>query len=148
MRELLTIAIFFVSVFSYGQMDNPVKWTTAVEKISEEEIELIAIVTLEDEWHIYSQKMEEGGPVATSFSFRGDQRYIKKGNTEEEEGHIVNDEIFAMSIKYFNNTAVFKQRIRLNTNEKFIIKGTVEYMVCSNESCLPPEEVALSFQVN
>ncbi|WBX71669.1 protein-disulfide reductase DsbD domain-containing protein [Tenacibaculum retecalamus] len=82
------------------------------------------------------------------FSFTGDQRYLKKGNTKEGEGHVVDDEVFEMRIKYFDNKAVFKQRIRLKTNEKFIIKGTVEYMVCSGENCLPPKEIDLSFVIN
>lgn len=147
MKELLIIAAFIVNIVSYGQ-GNPVKWTTTVERISAEEIELMAIATIDDDWHIYSQKIEEGGPVATSFSFKVDKRYTKQGKTKEEDGHIVDDEVFNMQIKFFEMETVFKQRIKLKTKEKFVIKGTVEYMVCSNESCLPPEEVALSFEIN
>ncbi|CAM1334731.1 Cytochrome C biogenesis protein [Tenacibaculum aestuariivivum] len=140
--------MFLVCLISYGQIHNPVKWTTIVERISDYESELIAIATLDDEWHIYSQEIGEGGPIPTLFSFAGDKRYLKKGNTKEEEGYIIDDEIFNMRIKYFDNKAVFKQRVRLKTNEKFVIKGTVEFMVCSNETCLPPKEVDLSFAIN
>lgn len=147
MRELLNIAIFIVSIVSYGQ-GNAVKWTTTTERISAEEIELIVIATLEDEWHIYSQEIAEGGPVATSFSFKLDKRYTKKGNTKEEEGHVVDDEVFDMQIKFFEVETVFKQRIKLKTKDKFVINGSVEYMACSDESCLPPENIALSFKIN
>lgn len=148
MKKLVSVLLFIISIVSYGQIHNPVKWTTSIKKISNQEIELIATATLDDEWHIYSQEIPQGGPIPTLFSFKGDKRYLKKGNTKEGEGHIVDDEMFDMRIKYFDEKAVFKQRIKLKTQEKFIIKGTVEYMVCSDENCLPPKEEDLSFTIN
>ncbi|MBE7628659.1 protein-disulfide reductase DsbD domain-containing protein [Tenacibaculum piscium] len=148
MSKLILLFTFIISVTCYGQIENPVKWSTKVEKISDKESELIAVATLENQWYIYSQKIDKGGPIPTLFSFTGDKRYMKKGNTKEGKGLVANDEIFEMHIKYFENKAIFTQRVRLKTNEKFTIKGTVEYMVCSKESCLPPEEVALSFKIN
>ncbi len=148
MKKLVTVLLFIISLVSYGQIHNPVKWTTSVKKISSQEFELIATVILDDEWHIYSQEIPDGGPIPTLFSFTGDKRYLKKGNTKEGQGHVVNDEMFDMRIKYFDEKAVFKQRIRLKTDEKFIIKGTVEYMACSDENCLPPKEEDLSFTIN
>ena len=148
MKKIIIALIFLVSLVSYGQIHDPVKWTTSVKKISDKEYELITVATLDNEWHIYSQEIPKGGPIPTLFSFKGDQRYLKKGNTKEGEGHIVDDEIFDMRIKYFDNKAIFKQRVRLKTKEKFTINGTVEYMVCSGENCLPPKEVDLSFAIN
>ena len=148
MKKLVSVLLFIISLVSYGQIHSPVKWTTSVKKISNQEIELIATAILDDEWHIYSQEIPKGGPIPTLFSFIGDKRYLKKGNTKEDEGHVVDDEMFDMRIKYFDKKAVFKQRIRLKTQEKFIIKGTVEYMVCSDENCLPPKEEDLSFMIN
>ncbi|WP_232771622.1 protein-disulfide reductase DsbD domain-containing protein [Tenacibaculum sp. Bg11-29] len=148
MKKLITILLLVASFVAYGQIHNPIKWTTSVKKISEKESELIATATLDSDWHLYSQEIPTGGPIPTSFSFSGDKRYLKKGNTKEEEGHVVDDEIFQMRIKYFDNKAVFTQRVRLKTNEKFTINGTVEYMVCSGENCLPPKEIDLSFKIN
>ena len=148
MKKLVSILLFVISFVSYGQIHNPVEWETSVKKISSQEIELIATATLDNEWHIYSQEIPKGGPIPTLFSFSGDKRYLKKGNTKEGEGHVVDDEMFDMRIKYFSKKAIFKQRIRLKSEEKFIIKGTVEYMVCSDENCLPPKEEDLSFAIN
>ncbi|MGB1042311.1 MAG: protein-disulfide reductase DsbD domain-containing protein [Tenacibaculum sp.] len=148
MRKIIIALLFIVSISSYAQMHNPVKWSTSVKKISDKESELIVTATLQKEWHIYSQEIPKGGPIPTLFTFTGDQRYMKKGNTKEGEGITVDDKMFDMKIKYFDDKAIFKQRIRLKTQEKFTIKGTVEYMVCSGENCLPPKEVDLSFNVN
>lgn len=148
MKKVFLFLALAISIASYAQMHNPVKWTTSVNKISDKESELIAIASIEKEWHLYSQEIPKGGPIPTLFSFTGDKRYLKKGNTKEDEGHVVDDEVFEMKIKYFDDRAVFKQKIRLKTNEKFTINGTVEYMVCSGENCLPPKEVELTFNVN
>lgn len=148
MKKIIIALLFIVSISSYAQMHNPVKWSTSVKKISDKESELIVTATLQKEWHIYSQEIPKGGPIPTLFTFTGDQRYMKKGNTKEGEGITVDDKMFDMKIKYFDDKAIFKQRIRLKTQEKFTIKGTVEYMVCSGENCLPPKEVDLSFNVN
>ncbi len=148
MKKVLLFLAIAISYVSYAQVYDPVKWTTSVKKISDKESELIATANIEKEWHLYSQEIPKGGPIPTLFSFTGDQRYLKKGNTKEEEGHTVDDDMFDMRIKYFDNKAVFTQKIRLKTNEKFTINGTVEYMVCSGENCLPPKEVELTFKVN
>ncbi len=148
MKKVLLFLAIAISTVSYAQVHDPVKWTTSVKKISDKESELIAIASIEKDWHLYSQEIPKGGPIPTLFSFTGDQRYLKKGNTKEDEGHVVDDEVFEMRIKYFDNKAVFTQKVRLKTTEKFTINGTVEYMVCSGENCLPPKEVELTFNVN
>jgi len=35
----------------------------------------------------------------------------------------------------------------LLSNEKLSIEGTIEFMVCDDEFCLPPTEVDISFEV-
>ncbi|MBA6155874.1 cytochrome C biogenesis protein [Tenacibaculum sp. S7007] len=148
MRKVLLFLALAISYVSNAQVHDPVKWKTSVKKISDKESVLIATANIEADWHLYSQEIPKGGPIPTLFSFTGDQRYLKKGNTKEGEGHTVDDDMFDMRIKYFDNKAVFTQKIRLKTTEKFTINGTVEYMVCSGENCLPPKEVELTFKVN
>ncbi len=148
MRNLFLILLLAVGSTLFAQVHDPVKWSTSVKKISDKEAELIAVATIQKDWHLYSQEIPKGGPIPTLFTFEGDSRYLKKGNTAEPEGHVVDDPIFEMKIKYFDTKAVFTQKIRLKTAEKFTVKGAVEYMVCTGENCLPPKEVALTFNVN
>ncbi|WGH75047.1 protein-disulfide reductase DsbD family protein [Tenacibaculum tangerinum] len=148
MKNIFLLLFLAVGSASFAQVHNPVKWSTSVKKISDNEAELIATATLQNDWHLYSQEIPEGGPIPTLFTFEGDSRYLKKGNTKEEEGHVVDDPVFEMKIKYFDTKASFTQRIRLKTTEKFTVNGSVEYMVCTGENCLPPKEVALTFNVN
>ncbi len=52
-----------------------------------------------------------------------------------------------MQIKYFENSAVFKQRIKTKTAKKFKVEASVEFMVCDDANCLPPTEVDLNFDL-
>ena len=148
MKKLIFIFLLTVCGFSYAQIHNPVKWTTSVKKISDKESELIVTATIKYDWHLYSQNIPKGGPLPTVFTFKGNENYLKKGNTTEGDGHVVDDPVFEMKIKYFDTKAIFKQKIRLKSQNTFKINGTVEYMVCTGENCLPPKEIDLEFTVN
>ena len=52
-----------------------------------------------------------------------------------------------MRIKYFGKKANFKQRIKLKTQEAFIVNAVVEFMVCNDTQCLPPTEIDLVFNL-
>ncbi|MFD2827221.1 protein-disulfide reductase DsbD family protein [Leeuwenhoekiella polynyae] len=128
-----------------AQVVDPIKWTTETEKISDTEYLLISKATLDVGWHLYSQQVPDGGPVATSFMYddsNGDFRIV--GNTKEEEGKVIQDPVFEMEIKYFENSAIFKQKIEV-IEEVERIQAFVEYMVCDDTRCLPPEEEELTF---
>ncbi|KJD34494.1 cytochrome C biogenesis protein [Tamlana nanhaiensis] len=143
---LLVIAVVCFSL-GHAQILEPVKWSTSVKKISDSEYELTATATIETGWHLYSQQVPEGGPIATTFTYASTKDYLKKGNTSEEKGHTVNDPIFEMEIKYFENKANFKQRIKLKSKAPFTVNGTVEFMVCDDSRCLPPTEADLVFNI-
>lgn len=148
MKHILTLVIVtLINLNSFSQILEPVKWTTSVKKTSDTEAVLIATASIDDNWHLYSQSVPEGGPVATSFSFEGSSNYLKKGNTSESEGLIIDDPVFNMKIKYFATKAIFKQRIKLKTQQAFTVKSAVVFMVCDDARCLPPTEVDLQFEV-
>ncbi len=130
-----------------AQIVDPIKWSTSVKKISDTDYELIATATIDSGWHLYSQNVPEDGPIPTTFTFKSDTNYVKKGNTKEGEGHTINDPVFDMKIKFFENKATFKQRIKILKATKKIT-GEVEFMVCDDTQCLPPTTVDLEFGLN
>ena len=147
MKKLILIFALTLYAMGYSQIENPVKWTTSVQKISETEYTLISKATIERGWHLYSQNVPENGPIPTSFIYDDSSgNFSIVGNTQEDKGHIIDDPVFGMKIKFFENAAVFKQKITLLKNES-VIKGFVEFMVCDDEKCLPPTEVDLVFKL-
>lgn len=150
MKKLLaiTLLLFAFSSSLKAQIYDPITWETSVEKISDSEFDLIIKAVLEDKWHLYSQIIPDDGPIPTSFSFVPDKEsYQLSGKTLEGEGHEGFDQVFEMNIKYFENEAVFKQRVILLTDAEIEIKGEVSFMVCDDQNCLPPTEEPLSFKL-
>lgn len=141
------MAFFTLVNSSFAQIHDPVKWSTSVVKISDTEYDLIATATIEAKWHLYSQNVPADGPIPTSFLFKKSADFKVVGKTSEEKGHTVHDPVFDMEIKYFENKATFKQRIKINNSKAFKILGEVEFMVCDDSSCLPPTVIDLAFLI-
>lgn len=148
MKKIIFLFTLLCFTISNAQIFEPVKWATSVEKVSDTEYKLISKASIETGWHLYSQSVPEGGPIPTTFIFINDNNSLEFiGKTIEEEGHTVDDPVFGMKIKFFENHATFVQHVKVpeNTNK---VSGTVEFMVCDDERCLPPTEVDLVFNLN
>lgn len=143
---LLFISFLFVTT-SVAQIENPVKWSTTIEKTSDKEALLVMTATIQKGWHLYSQFIADGGPIKTTFAFEPNANYKTIGNVSEGKAVEYFDKNFEMQLKYFGDKAVFKQKIALLSNNKFSIKGSVEFMVCDDEKCLPPDLVELNFDI-
>ena len=154
MKKLLGLIFLFWAVASYAQFPDPnakiydpVKWTFSSEKLNDNEYNLIITAKIEKGWHVYSQFIEEGGPIPTSFKFQPSSDYKLVGKvTESPKAVTAFDKNFNMQIAWHKDQVVFKQKVSLlvpQTN----IAGTLEFMVCNDERCLPPAEVEFTIAI-
>lgn len=145
MKKFFFLFVFVFSTFtSFSQIFNPIKWKTNVEKISDTEFNLVTTATIDTGWHMYAQEVPKGGPRPTVFTYKPNDSYELIGNTSEDVGITKNDKTFKMVIKYFENKAVFKQKIKLLKSTS-TINADVQFMVCDDERCLPPKVKELTF---
>ena len=116
--------IIFINFFqSNSQVLQPVKWKFSCKRISANEAELIFAAKIDKTWHLYSQFMDEGGPIPTKFD-------ITKSNNFEMIGLVSEfpkpteefDKSFNMKVKFFSLKATFKQKIKILNQSPFIIK--------------------------
>ncbi|MDC1105848.1 protein-disulfide reductase DsbD family protein [Prolixibacteraceae bacterium] len=146
----LIVSLLFLSVLPiFAQILEPVKWEFSKSAISETEYELVFSATIEDGWHLYSTDIPDGGPVRTSFSFDNKSDFKILGSIQqvpEPEKHF--DPTFQMDLSWFSHEATFVQRIEVPEGKMLDIKGHVEFMVCNDETCLPPTEIEYSFVIN
>jgi thiol:disulfide interchange protein len=144
---LKIFTVLLISIISAGistaQIIQPVKWKTSVEKTSDKEAVLVATATIDKGWHF----IPDGGPIKTTFTFEPSTNYKTVGSVAEGKAIEYFDKNFEMQLKYFGDKAVFRQKINLLSNAKFSISGTVEFMACDDEKCLPPELVDLKFDI-
>jgi Disulphide bond corrector protein DsbC len=64
----------------------------------------------------------------------------------KELGNLVNkyEEVFELTLQYFEGKVDFVQTVRLKTKVKTNLSGSLEYMACNNSQCLPPATVPFS----
>jgi hypothetical protein len=138
--------ISIISTASYAQILTPVKWSYGAKKIDNEQAVVFIKATIDKGWHIYSQHVADGGPIKTSFRFDKSDDYTLNGNTSEPKAVSKYEKAFSMSVRYFEQSVVFQQKIKFK-NGQALVNGTLNYMVCSNKQCLPPEDVEFSIPV-
>lgn len=131
-----------------AQIYDPVKWSYSAEKINEKEADLLITAKIEKGWHLYSQFIDEGGPIPTSFKFNSSPDFKLIGKVSESPKAVkAYDKNFDMEIAWHKNQVVFKQRISFNKPiDK--VSGVLEFMVCNDERCLPPTEVEFEIPLN
>jgi thiol:disulfide interchange protein len=146
MKYILSILALMAAFGSIAQK-NPVSWQTSVKQLGGDEAELILTATIDKGWHLYSQFIPEGGPIPTSFTFVSSPDFELIGKVTEGKAHEEFDPNFDMVLKYFDTKAVFKQKIKIRSSKDFVVSGELEFMVCNDQMCLPPEFIDTRFSV-
>ena len=131
-----------------AQIERPVTWKFAASPADKAgEATLTFSASIAGNWHIYSQFIEEGGPEPTSFKFTPSPDYELVGKVAESPEPVkAFEKAFNMNIAYFPKRAVFSQKIRLKAPQT-TVKGTLTFMVCNDEKCLPPDDLDFSLDV-
>lgn len=147
-----TFALSFVLVWlllqnAFAQLLNPVQFEYSTKKVSANEVELLFTAHIQSGWHLYSQFLESGGPLPTEFHFPKDNTYKLLGKTSEPKATVVYDDMFQMDVAYFSDKVTFRQRIRVLSEQDFTINGTIDYMVCNSETCVPFNDIDFSFTI-
>ncbi|MAZ28327.1 MAG: thiol:disulfide interchange protein [Cytophagaceae bacterium] len=126
-------------VNNQGMMINPVEWEGSIEKVSDTEYNLIFKADIEDEWHIYSQKTPDIGPIPLGFEFLGQpETYILEGEAIESETSTEYSDIWEGDEVFFKDEAILTQKIKLIDTTTQFVKATVNYQVCK-EQCINQE---------
>ena len=131
----------FIGLTGFAQ-SNVVNWTFESKKLADKKYEVKLIAKVQNPWHIYSTTQPEGGPLPTKITFTKNPLATPEGNVKEVgkmEKHY--EEVFEIDTKFFNDKVEFVQIVNVMGNAKTNLTGKVEFMACTNEQCLPPQEV-------
>lgn len=148
MKKIFSLLLIVFTLKAVAQIEEPVKWTYSAQKISDTEANLLIKATIDKGWHVYSQFIEDGGPVPTSFKFTPSADYTLIGKVSESPKAVTAfDPNFGMQIAWHDKQVIFTQKIKLK-NPKTTVSGVLEFMVCNDRKCLPPTEVEFSIPVD
>jgi len=149
MKKIFLSAI--IGLFSFAasaQMKNPVKWTFEATKKTADTYEVTITAAVEKPWHIYSQNTGADGPIPTKITFKTNPllsitgKAIEKGKLEK-----FYDKNFKTNVLYYANSVVFVQTVKIKGSAKTSLTGTVDYMVCDDEQCLPPKKQSFDIKL-
>jgi len=142
---LISFLSIMTALNSIGQIKEHANWKFAVEKINDKQLQVVLTTTLDDGWHIYSSQMEDGGPQKTVVNIEPGSSFKIEDSTTET-GKLIEkyDSNFNITLRYYPKMAVFKKLIDMKDTSAFTLKGTVSYMLCTDEVCLPPAEKEFS----
>jgi len=141
MKKIILIAlVFIIHTTAFPQILAPVKWSYGTKRISDTEAIIFIKASIDKGWHIYSQHVDDGGPVKTTITFAADKAYALNGSTIEPRPVSKYEETFSMNVAYFEKAVVFQQKVKLKARQTSV-NGTINYMACDDHQCLPPENV-------
>ena len=139
-RALLFFFILCAATILKAQILEPVKWNITSSEIDRDgEVTITYKAVMDKGWHIYGMTLPPDGPLPTVFVLEDSKNAEAIGqpvsNSKLEKKY---DQAFGMVLSWYENTAVFTQKIKITNKKDHLVKGYVEYMACNDETCLPP----------
>ena len=142
---LLLTALTFISISLHAQ-ETPVTWTFKTVSLNDSTAELQFKATIKPNWHLYSQKHNNGIENPIEFSFTPGKEYKRQGGVAEPKPIEHFDPLFGDTSKYFVNSVTFKQKIKILSNEDFVVKGKLRGQSCIDGRCVAIDQ-KFSFDV-
>ena len=130
------------------QVNNPVSWNFSTVEKGNGTYDLVFNASIESPWHMYAIELEQTGPIPTTISlvpnssvrFIGDIKELTKAVVKFDEG-------FQFNVGAYYKKAGFSQLVSVLSVKPVIIKGTIDYQCCNDETCLPPFQDEFSFSL-
>jgi DsbC/DsbD-like thiol-disulfide interchange protein len=141
----MRVLIFSLVIFSFHSLvaQEPIVWSAIYQQANKK---IVFNAAIEKGWHVYSQFIDpSAGPVPTSFVIDSGKGFSLTGGVVEPKPIVAFDESFEAEVAFFEKNVSFEQKI--NVFDSSVIKARVTYMLCNNETCLPPTETILTINI-
>ena len=141
-RLFVSILLLHFCQTGWTQIIHPINWQFSITEKSE----IVIQASIDKGWHLYDTNLPEGGPISTSFTFEkieGAELLGKVISTSKVTAKY--DEMFSMELRWFEKSAQFIQKIKITNPAQFKITGSVNFMGCNDEQCLPPASEEFEF---
>jgi thiol:disulfide interchange protein DsbD len=138
----IVVLLVMVLAFAKGnaQLLNPVKWTTQIEKKSEENYVLTFNGVIDTGWHLYSQFTAEGGSLPLEVLFKNQKGNFELiGKTKESKTKTAYNDIFEVNETFFEKKAQLTQEIHVTNPKLAKVEVSLNYQVCK-EACINLEK--------
>ena len=142
---LLSCLLMVLGLISaFAQIQDPVQFKYEWKVLSDTEAQIVFTGAIDEGWHVYSTNLPDGGPISATFNVEQIEGLELDGKMMPEGKEIESfDKVFDMKLRYFEEKAVFVQKLKI-TAANYFIEGYLEYGSCNDENCLPPTNYEFS----
>ena len=147
---LYTTLILITGCTAMAQMPDPVKWTYTAKKIADKTYEVHITAAVQNTWHLYSQNQPADAiNQPTEILFKKNPLIAFNGAVKEVgKMQLFKDEKLKISANQYAGKVDFIQIVKLKSNSKTSVVGSVEYQTCDDKKCLPPKKIDFSVALN
>lgn len=141
-KILLSVLLVTSVIFANAQLASPIQWSFTSKKIADKTYEVYLTATIQNSWHLYSQNQPKDAiNQPTEILFNKNPLVTINGKTTEVgKMELYQDKKLKISANQYANKVVFIQKIKVKSNAKTTISGSVEYQTCDDKKCLPPKK--------
>jgi thiol:disulfide interchange protein DsbD len=150
MKTFFTIIFIAAAGISQAQRLDPVQWTYTAKKIADKTYEVHLTATIQNTWHLYSQlQPADAINQPTEIIFKKNPLIAMDGKIKEVgKMELFKDEKLKISANQYANKVDFVQKVKLKSNTKTNLVGSVEYQTCDDRKCLPPKKIDFTVALN
>ncbi len=143
-RRLLLIAAALLTVGTLAAQE--VRWTIEAEEAADDRYRVIIGADIPEGYHMYGMGPYVGGPLATTITLTATGAELEGALTPLDKEHRYYDDIFMMEIGIYEGKPRFEQWVKL-TEKAATIKAQLEWMICDDQSCMPPADQELTLTI-
>lgn len=145
LKRLSLLLLLMSTLSASAQIQDPVHFSVSKQQVSDTEIDVVFTAKIDPGWHVYSTGLPDDGPVSATLTTETAEGAVASGSLRHGSGEISNyDEMFGMTLRYFEGTATFMQRYKI-TGKTYRVRGYLEYGACNDENCMPPTQVEFDY---
>jgi DsbC/DsbD-like thiol-disulfide interchange protein len=148
--SILSFSLVFFSNHGFAQTGSAkqVTLSQSAKKIGDKKYEVTITANISGDFHLYAQDAGAEGPVPTTIKFQPNPLLTLVGKTTERGKKISKmEKVWGGKVNYYDKSVTFVQVVVAKTNAKTSLNGTIEFMVCNDEVCLPPSELPLKIAI-
>ncbi len=150
MKKIITsLFLTFVAIASFAQSGTKVKWSYTSKKIADKKYEVKLTATIQPGWHLYSQKQSSDAiALPTTVTFSKNPLVTFVGGAKET-GKLYDqfDKATNSRSRYYSGKVEFVQLVTVKSNVKTAVVGEIEFMVCDDKQCLPPDKTKFTVKL-
>lgn len=137
------------SVAKAQMITDAVSWEKKQTNTADGVVTLSFKATLKQGWHIYDVTLPDGGPTPTHIELDGAKGVkLLEGLKPSKKPTSIFDPNFDMNLRWYTGSVTFEQKAQIEDPEHFVLSGDLVYMLCNDQTCLPPTRLTFDIKAS